>query len=123
MPGNPGRMPRLFYINAFAFARLYSWKNLTAETFVSQKISSSTSNMSSMSNSSDSGPLSAIGLDLTNETTAFDYLGEILDDTDLQVIDNRYATYFWYGIIVVIVIAVILNAFRQWKVITRYLSL
>ena len=84
--------------------------------------SSDMSNSSSIVDSSDSAPLSAIGLNLTNETTAFDYLGEILDDTDLQVIDNRYATYFWYGIIVAIVISVFFNALRQWKATLRYLS-
>ena len=84
--------------------------------------SSDMSNSSSMSDSSDSAPLSAIGLNLTNETTAFDYLGEILDDTDLQVIDNRYGTYFWYGIIVAITIAVIFNAFQRWKATIRYMS-
>ena len=84
--------------------------------------SSEMSNSSSIADSSDSGPLSAIGLDLTNETTAFDYLGEILDDTDLQAVDNRYATYFWYGIIVAIAISVFFNALRQWKATLRYLS-
>lgn len=58
---------------------------------------------------SDSGPLTSVGVDFSNETQAVDFLGEILDDTIFQGTGNAYARYFWYGVVVVIAIATICN--------------
>lgn len=55
-----------------------------------------------------SGTLSAAGVDL-NQTQAADFLDDILDDTVFQVTGNQYARYFWYGVVVVIGIAGLLN--------------
>lgn len=65
---------------------------------------------SPMSNT-DSSPdaLSTAGLDMTNVTVQFDFLAQLLDDTELQVTSNHYATIFWYGTVVVITLATIFN--------------
>jgi len=65
----------------------------------------------SMGGSTQMVPLSADGVDFTNATQATDFLGDLLDDTILQVIGNDYAQYFWYGVVVVIGIAAVLNFF------------
>ncbi|KUJ16010.1 uncharacterized protein LY89DRAFT_697981 [Mollisia scopiformis] len=72
--------------------------------------------MSGMSISSDA--LSTDGLDMTNMTVAMDFLGQLLDDTELQVTSNHFATIFWYGIVVVIGLATLSNIFlrlRSWS--------
>ena len=56
-----------------------------------------------------SGPLNASGVDFTNETQAFDFLQEILNNSFLQIDGNRSARYFWYGIVVFVGIAAICN--------------
>ena len=53
--------------------------------------------------------LNSTGVDFSNETQAFDYLQQILDDSVFQVTGNQYARYFWYGIVVVIGIAGVFN--------------
>jgi ferric-chelate reductase len=55
-------------------------------------------------------PLNDSGVDFSNETQAFNFLQEILDDTYLQVDGNQAARKFWYGIVVVISAATICNA-------------
>ena len=59
-----------------------------------------------------SGALSPEGVDFSNETQAADFLGAILDDDELKIIGDAYARYFWYGIIVVVGIATIINVTR-----------
>ncbi|KAL9074196.1 MAG: hypothetical protein Q9161_002390 [Pseudevernia consocians] len=56
-----------------------------------------------------SSALNASGLDFSNDTQAMDFLGEILDDSDLQISGNAFARYFWYGVVVVIGITAICN--------------
>lgn len=58
-------------------------------------------------------PLNASGVDFANETQAFDFLQDILDDSYLQVVGNQYARYFWYGIVVVLGLATACNV--VWK--------
>ena len=48
-------------------------------------------------------------VDFSNYTQAMDFLGELLDDSDLQISGNAFARYFWYGVVVVIAIAAIFN--------------
>jgi ferric-chelate reductase len=62
---------------------------------------------------SSTGPLSPAGVDFNNETQALDFLSAILDDTYLQLDGNNAARNFWYGIVVVMVIAGICNAIWQ----------
>ena len=50
-----------------------------------------------------------VGMGMSNETVQMEILMEILYDTELQVTSNSYATRFWYGIIVIVSIAVIFN--------------
>ena len=73
------------------------------------------SGMSGMDMGSDGSstimPLNTTGVDFTNATQASDFLSDLLDDTELQVIGNQYARYFWYGIVVVIGLASLLNVF------------
>ncbi|TVY90800.1 Ferric/cupric reductase transmembrane component [Lachnellula willkommii] len=63
--------------------------------------------MSSTATDTSPTALSTVGLDMTNETVKMDFLTQLLDDTVLQVTSNHYATIFWYGIVVVIVLAAI----------------
>ena len=43
-------------------------------------------------------PLNASGIDFSNSTEASMFLGEILDDSQLQIDGNMYARNFWYGV-------------------------
>lgn len=54
-------------------------------------------------------PLNSSAVDFSNATQAFNFLQEILDDSVFQVTGNQYARYFWYGVVVVIGIAGIIN--------------
>ena len=60
-------------------------------------------------------PLNDSAVDFSNQTQAFNFLQEILDDSYLQIESKRYARYFWYGIVVVIVVATTCNLL--WKAI------
>ena len=60
-----------------------------------------------------SSALNASGIDFSNATQAMDFLGEILDDSDLQISGNAFARYFWYGVVVVIGIAAISNIIQR----------
>ncbi|MCJ1415586.1 hypothetical protein MMC32_001918 [Xylographa parallela] len=60
------------------------------------------------------GPgLSDMGMDMSNDTVASDFLAAILDDTDLQPFDWAITGAFWYGIVVVIFLATVIN-FLRW---------
>jgi hypothetical protein len=48
-----------------------------------------------------------------NGSVQMDFLTALLDDTELQVISNFYARSFWFGTIVVIGIATLLNLFLR----------
>lgn len=58
------------------------------------------------------GGLSPAGVDFSNETQAFDFLAEILNDDELKVIGNAHARYFWYGIAAVVGLACLVNLAR-----------
>ena len=73
-----------------------------------------------MGDDSSSMPLNDTGVDFSNMTQAMDFLGEILDDTDFQVIGNAFARYFWYGIVVVIGIAAGFNIIQKTTLRMRY---
>ncbi len=50
------------------------------------------------------------GMDMSNDTDPrMDLLMQLLDDTELQVISNSYARRYWYGVVVVIGFAALLN--------------
>ena len=66
--------------------------------------------------------LNATGVDFANDTQAMDFLGEILDDTDLQISGNAFARYFWYGIVMVIGIAAMFNIIQTIILHLRYRS-
>jgi ferric-chelate reductase len=63
--------------------------------------------------SSSTVALNDSGVDFSNETQAFNFLGEILDDSQFQLDGNRYARYFWYGTVVVIGVAAIFNVVQR----------
>ena len=67
-------------------------------------------------------PLYATGYDLTNITQAMDFLDQMLDDSILQIYGNEYARYFWYGVVVVIGLAAILNLIWRVRLKLRYLT-
>ncbi|CAD6568412.1 MAG: hypothetical protein ASARMPREDX12_001404 [Alectoria sarmentosa] len=60
-----------------------------------------------------SSALNATGVNFSNDTQAMDFLGEILDDSDLQISANAFARYFWYGIVLVIGITALFNAVQK----------
>jgi len=62
-------------------------------------------------------PLNDSGVDFSNETQAFNFLLEVLDDSYLQVVGNQYARYFWYGVVVFIGLATMCNL--VWRAILR----
>lgn len=63
------------------------------------------------------------GVGFSNETQSMDFLAEILDDTKFQVDGNAFARYFWYGIVVVIGIAAIINIIQRTIFRMRYVLL
>lgn len=63
--------------------------------------------------SSSNVPLSAVGVDFSNSTQAADFLANLLNDDELKVIGNDYASYFWYGVVIIIGLATLSN-FLQW---------
>lgn len=69
--------------------------------------------MDGMGSSMSSEPLTTEGVDFSNSTQAAEFLENLLDDTELKVVGNAYARYFWYGVAVVIAIAAIFN-FLRW---------
>lgn len=69
--------------------------------------------MDGMAMSSSMEPLTTEGVDFSNSTQAAEFLEDLLDDTQLKVIGNAYARYFWYGVIVVIGIAALFK-FLRW---------
>ncbi len=66
--------------------------------------------------------LNDTGVDFSNDTQAMDFLGEILNDTDLQISGNAFARYFWYGVVAVIGIAAIFNLVQKSTLQFRYLT-
>jgi ferric-chelate reductase len=48
-----------------------------------------------------------------NGSVQMDFLTALLDDTELQVISNFYTRSFWFGVVVVIGIATLLNFFLR----------
>lgn len=68
-----------------------------------------------------SSALNATGVGFSNDTQAMDFLGEILDDSDLQISGDAYARYFWYGVIIVIAVAAIFNIVQMTILKLRYL--
>lgn len=58
--------------------------------------------MGDMDMGDSSSPLNASGVDFSNYTQAADFLDMILDDGEFQVDGNRYARYFWYGVVALI---------------------
>jgi hypothetical protein len=48
-----------------------------------------------------------------NGSIQMDFLTALLDDTELQVISNFHARSFWFGVVVVIGIATLLNLFLR----------
>lgn len=61
------------------------------------------------------GPLSTAGVDFSDPDMAANFLQALLDDTESQLVSNHYATYFWYGVVVVIGITAILNLCMRMK--------
>jgi ferric-chelate reductase len=57
-------------------------------------------------------PLNDTGVDLSNETQAANFLLQILDDSEFQVIGNGFARYFWYAMVVFMAIAATFNIFQ-----------
>lgn len=65
-------------------------------------------------------PLNDSGVDFSNYTQASNFLGEILDDTVLQVEANMYARNFWYGVCAVIAVCAFFNLVQKATARMRY---
>ncbi|KAF2770243.1 ferric reductase-like protein like transmembrane component [Teratosphaeria nubilosa] len=70
---------------------------------------------------STNAPLSASGVNFSDPDQAANFLAELLDDTELQVVGNAYARYFWYGTVVVIGLASIFH-WSRWLLLKRRLA-
>ena len=68
-------------------------------------------------------PLSTADLRMGNESAQMDFLMALLDDTELQITSNSYATKFWYGVVVVIGLATLLNIFLRIRASSRRVSM
>ena len=75
--------------------------------------------MDSMAGGQSQPGLTPAGLDLSNDTDAMTFISEILDDSELQPIDVSITRAFWYGIVVVIVVAAIVNIFHVVRIRSR----
>ena len=80
------------------------------------------SGMGVTSGGSSPGILNATGVDFSNDTQAMDFLGQMLNDTYFQVVGNKCARYFWYGIVVVIGVVAVYNAVWRRTLQTRWAS-
>lgn len=58
-------------------------------------------------------PLRPTGVDFSSETQATSFLAAILDDDQLKLVGEAYAYRFWYGIVVVVGVAAIVNAINR----------
>lgn len=58
-------------------------------------------------------PLTPVGVNFTNKTAATDFLMALLDDSTLQIVDNKYARDFWFGAVALIGLATLLNVFSN----------
>jgi hypothetical protein len=67
-------------------------------------------------------PLYATGYDLTNTTQAMEFPAHAWDDSNIEISGKKYARNFWYGIVVVIGLAGILNLMWRVKLKLRYLA-
>jgi ferric-chelate reductase len=67
-------------------------------------------------------PLYPAGYDLTNAAQAVDFLSQMLDDSILQIYGEEYARNFWYGVVVFIGLAAILNLIWRVELKLRYLT-
>lgn len=65
-------------------------------------------------------PLNDAGVAFSNMSQAEDFLSQILDDTDFQVIGNAYARYFWYGVVAIVGISAIFNVIQRTTLRMRY---
>ncbi|CZR60757.1 related to ferric reductase (metalloreductase) [Phialocephala subalpina] len=72
------------------------------------------------SSTTDSAPiaLSTEGLNMSDVTVQTDFLAQLLNDSELQITSNFYARAFWYGIVVAIALASVLNLLQRF--ISRY---
>lgn len=75
--------------------------------------------MGGMSDGS-STPLNTSGVDFSNQTQAFNFLQEILDDTYLQIDGGNVARIFQYGMVVAVGTAAICNAVSWLRLRSRY---
>lgn len=68
--------------------------------------------MSGMDSSTSPEPLSAAGVDFSNQTQASDFLDDLLDDTYLKQDGAKYAKFFWYGVVALVGVAMLLRLVR-----------
>lgn len=61
--------------------------------------------------------LNASGVDFANQTQAFNFLQQLLDDTRFQPAGTAAAQAFWYGVVAVVGVAGLLNII--WRIILR----
>lgn len=67
-----------------------------------------------------SAPLNTSGVDFSNQTQAFNFLQEILDDTYLQIDGGNVARIFQYGMVVAVGAAAMCNIVTRRRLSSRY---
>lgn len=74
--------------------------------------------MTSMSSGGGSStPLNTSGVDFANQTQAYNFLQELLNDSAFQPTGTAAARKFWYGVVVVVGVAALQNII--WKATLR----
>ena len=69
--------------------------------------------MSGMDSSTSSEPLSAAGVDFSNQTQASAFLEDLLNDGYLKADGANYAKMFWYGVVALVAVAMLFT-FARW---------
>lgn len=88
--------------------------------YIPRRIIKMDTSMSMPAMDDSSSALNASGVHFSNDTQAMDFLGDILDDSDLQTSGIAFARYFWYGVVVVIGITAIFNIIQTITLRLRY---
>ena len=64
--------------------------------------------------------LTTAGCNLANATDLMAFWGSLLEDDTFVPVDKAYSAYFWYGIVIVIAIASVINWSYKFTLSARY---
>ena len=102
-------LQHLVLLNRFLDIEGKSQVKMDMSTMASDMPGMTMSGSAASSTASAADALSTANIRMGNESAQMDFLMELLDDTEIQVIANSYARRYWYGVVVVIGLATLLN--------------